>query len=127
MTVSQHYLAHTIERLARVVPVSYRRIFTGYGVYHHGVQFAIIVNDHLYFRADELSRTLYQAKGMTPFQPGAVERAESSFYQLPDDVLEDPTELIYWMRTAVEAADHGYDLEQDIPDVELPIRHLRQR
>lgn len=127
MTVSQHYLAHTIERLASVVPVSYRRIFTGYGVYHQGVQFAIIVNDHLYFRADDLSRTLYQDKNMTPFQPGAVERAESSFYQLPDEVLENPRELIYWMRTAVEAAQQGFDLEQEVPEIEAPIRHIRQR
>lgn len=126
MSVSQHYLAHTIERLARVVPVSFRRIFNGYGIYHQGVQFAIVVNDHLYFRADDLSRQLYQNKGMAPFQPGAVERAESSFYQLPDEVLENPAELIYWMRTAVEAAAHGYDLEQDEPLIDLPVRHLKR-
>jgi DNA transformation protein len=126
MSVSQHYLALTIERLARVVPVSYRRIFMGYGVYHRGVQFAIIVNDHLYFRADELSRQLYQNNNMPPFQPGAVERAESSFYQLPDTVLENPAELIYWMRTAFEAAQHGFDIEQDEPFVDAPIRHINR-
>jgi DNA transformation protein len=126
MNVSQHYLAHTIDRLASVVPVSYRRIFTGYGIYHHGVQFAIIVNDRLYFRADEYSRELYQSKGMAPFQPGAVERSESSFYQLPDDVLDNPAELVYWMRTAVEASQHGYDLEHDEPFNDLTVRHVQR-
>lgn len=128
MTVSQDYLAHTIERLANVVPVSYRRIFNGYGVYHQGVQFAIIVNDHLYFRADEMSRALYQAKGMLPFQPGSLERSESSFYQLPNEVLQNTAELMYWMRTAVEAAEHGYDdVEVETPGLDLPLRQLRQR
>lgn len=128
MTVSQDYLAHTVERLANVVPVSYRRIFNGYGVYHQGVQFAIIVNDHLYFRADEMSRALYQAKGMLPFQPGSLERSESSFYQLPNEVLENTAELMYWMRTAVEAAGHGYDdTEPETPGHDIPLRQLRQR
>lgn len=126
MTVSQQFLAQTIERLASVVPVSFRRIFMGYGIYYRGVQFAIIVNDHLYFRADELSRELYQNHNMAPFQPASIERVESSFYQLPKEVLENPAELVYWMRTAVEAAQHGYDLEQDETLVEAPIRH-RQR
>jgi DNA transformation protein len=128
MTVSHDYLARTIERLANVVPVSYRRIFNGYGVYHRGVQFAIIVNNQLYFRADELSRALYQAKGMLPFQPGSLERADSSFYQLPGEVLENTAELMYWMRTAVDAAEHGYDdAEQDEPKIDLLIRQLRLR
>lgn len=127
MSVSQDYLAHTIERLASVVPVSYRRIFTGYGVYHQGVQFAIIVNDRLYFRADDLSRELYQSRGMAPFQPGAVERGQSSFYQLPAEVLEDTAELVYWMRTAVEAAQHGNSFEADEPFPEIPVRHIQHR
>lgn len=126
MSVSQDYLARTIERLASVVPVSYRRIFNGYGVYHRGVQFALIVNDRLYFRADDHSCQLYERKGMKPFQPGSVERAESCFYQLPDEVLANPSELLYWMRTAVEAGMQGYDLEPDEPFVDIKVRHLRQ-
>jgi DNA transformation protein len=126
MSVSQHYLAHTIERLAQVVPVSYRRIFMGYGVYHRGVQFALIVNDRLYFRADELSRELYRNNNMPAFQPGAVERSDSNFFQLPDEVLDEPAELIYWMRTAVEAAQHGYDSEQDESVLAAPIRHINR-
>lgn len=126
MSVSQDYLARTIERLASVVPVSYRRIFNGYGVYHQGMQFALIVNDHLYFRADDYSCLLYERKGMKPFQPGRIESTESCFYQLPEDVLANPAELVYWMRTAVEAGMQGYDLEVDEPFVDIKVRHLRQ-
>ncbi len=126
MSVSQDYLARIIERLARVVPVSYRRIFHGYGVYHRGVQFAIIVNDQLYFRADELSCQLYERKGMKAFQPGSIGRAESSFYQLPDEVLDAPEELVYWMRTAVEAAQQGYDPEEEESLRDAMMRHRRQ-
>lgn len=104
MTVSTHFILHAVQCMATVAPISYRRIFNGYGIYHHGVQFAIVVNDHLYFRADDFSSSLYLAQKMSAFQPRTLEAVESSFFQVPDDVLNHPPELIYWMRISVEAA-----------------------
>jgi len=127
MTVSNHFLLHAVESMSHVAPVSFRRIFNGYGIYHHGVQFAIVINDRLYFRADDFSRTLYVAKQMTPFLPSTIENSESNFFQLPPDVLTHPAELIFWMRIAVEAAESGYSLEDDEPGVNIPIRHLKVR
>jgi DNA transformation protein len=127
MTVSNHFLLHAVESMSHVAPVSFRRIFNGYGIYHHGVQFAIVINDRLYFRADDFSRSLYTAKHMTPFLPSTIENSESNFFQLPDDVLAHPAELIFWMRIAVEAAQGSYSLEDDEPRVNIPIRHLKAR
>ena len=64
MTVSNSFLLHAVASMSHIAPISYRRIFNGYGIYHEGVQFAIIINDRLYFRADEASRELYLAKRM---------------------------------------------------------------
>lgn len=127
MTASNNFLLHAVESMSHVAPISYRRIFNGYGIYHHGVQFAIVINDRLYFRADESSRGLYLAKRMTAFLPSAVGVGESNFFQLPDDVLTHPAELIFWMRIAVEAAQGGYSLEDEEPSKQLPIRHVKLR
>lgn len=127
MTVSNHFLLHAVESMSHVAPVSYRRIFNGYGIYHHGVQFAIVINDRLYFRADDYSRSLYTAKRMTAFLPSTIETGESNFFQLPDDVLTHPAELIFWMRIAVEAAQGGYALEDDESRVDIPIRRHKLR
>ena len=127
MTVSNHFLLHAVESMSHVAPVSYRRIFNGYGIYHHGVQFAIVINDRLYFRADDYSRSLYISKRMTAFLPSTIETGESNFFQLPDDVLTHPAELIFWMRIAVEAAQGSYSLEDDEPRVDIPIRHFKVR
>jgi DNA transformation protein and related proteins len=127
MTVSNHFLLKAVESLSHVAPVSYRRIFNGYGIYHQGVQFAIVINDHLYFRADDYSRSLYVAKRMAAFLPSTIENSESNFFQLPDEVLAQPAELIFWMRIAVEAAQGGYSLEDDEPGVNIPIRHFKVR
>ena len=127
MTVSNHFLLHAVESMSHVAPVSYRRIFNGFGIYHQGVQFAIVINDRLYFRADDYSRSLYIAKRMTAFLPSTIETGESNFFQLPDDVLSHPAELIFWMRIAVEAAQGSYSLEDDEPGVDMPVRHLKIR
>lgn len=126
MTVSHAYLDRAIANLSRVAEVSYRRIFNGVGVYHRGVQFALIINDKLYFRADDDSRSLYMQQGMSAFQPRAAVQVESCFFQLPEQVLITPSELHYWMRIAVEAAKTG-DFRDDETTLETPIRHLRHR
>lgn len=128
MTVSNNFLLNAVESMSQVAPVSYRRIFNGYGIYHQGVQFGIVINDRLYFRADDYSRSLYIAKRMTAFLPSTIETGESNFFQLPDEVLTQPDELIFWMRIAVEAAQSGYSLEDDEPgSISIPVRHLKVR
>ncbi|MFO1389439.1 TfoX/Sxy family protein [Cellvibrio sp.] len=128
MTVSSSFLLSAVESMSQVAPVSYRRIFNGYGIYHQGVQFAIVIHDHLYFRADDYSRSLYIAKRMTAFLPSTIETGESNFFQVPEEVLNQPDELIFWMRIAVEAAQGGYSLEDDEPDsISIPVRHLKVR
>lgn len=126
MNVSHAYLDRVIAQLSHVAEVSYRRIFNGIGIYHRGVQFALIINDKLYFRADDDSRPLYLQRGMSAFQPRVAVQVESCFFQLPDNVLTQPTELQYWMRIAVEAAKIG-DFRDDETTIKAPIRHLRQR
>lgn len=124
MSLSNSYLDHVIACLSRATEVAYRRIFNGVGIYHQGVQFALIINNRLYFRADDYSRALYQQQGMAAFQPRGVQ-LQSNFFQLPDRLLEQPRELRYWMRIAVEAAGNNYSAEED-PSM-ASVVHLRAR
>ncbi len=126
MNLSHAYLDRIAARLSQVAEISYRRIFNGVGFYYRGVQFAIVINDRLYFRADEHSRPLYLQKGMTAFQPRAAVSVESCFFQLPSEVLDQPAELRHWLRIAVEAAQMG-DFRDDETNLDTPIRHLQAR
>lgn len=110
MAVSDHYLTGVLERLSQVAPVSYRRIFTGVGIYHRGVQFALLANDRLYFRVDDVSVQPYRDRGMPALQPEAALSSTNGYYQVPSEVLGQPNELLYWMRAAVEA----------VPQPEMP-------
>lgn len=123
MTITQAYIERAMTAMSRVDNVTYRRLFTGAGIYHRGVQFAFIVNDRLYFRADEYSRPLFEHKGMCAFQPRGTSKIDSTFYQLPSDILDNPRELKHWMRIAVEAAHKG-DFLDDETNLSTTIRHL---
>lgn len=128
MSLSQAYLERVLSCMSQVVKVTYRRIFNGAGIYHQGVQFAIIVNDQLYFRVDEYSRPLFEQKTMRAFQPRAI-NLQSSFFQVPEDILANPEELKHWMRIAVEAA-HAGDYRDDATNLdennlEAPLTQLQ--
>lgn len=126
MSFSHAYLDSVIAKLSRVAEVTYRRIFNGVGIYHQGVQFALIINDRLYFRADDHSRPLFIARGMHAFHPRAAVQVESCFFQLPSSVLNIPAELAHWMRISVEASHAGH-FSDDETALATRIHHLRQR
>ena len=119
MAVSKDYLAHAMECLARVVPVSFRRIFHGVGIYHQGVQFALIINDRVYFYTDSESRGLYERHAMSAFQPFGTQAFPFTFHQVPEDILNTPAELRYWMRTAVEVAQQASSFDEPIAEAEV--------
>lgn len=108
MSVNDHYLSHVLACLARVAPVSFARRFGGVVLLHRERGFGLIVGQQVYFRTDELSRSAYIERGLEPLQPDTVEPGlQSSYYRLPEPVLETPAELHFWLRAAVEAAMGG--------------------
>ncbi len=123
MSLNSPFVKHALDALNEVAPITFRRIFNGIGIYHKGVQFAIILQDQLFFRASEDSRCLFEAQRMPSFQPRGADLVESFFYQLPDDLLDKPDELKYWMRIAVEAAHQGEFLDDETSFV---VRYTKQ-
>ncbi len=105
MSCSQAYIERVLKALNGVDQVSHRWLFKGLGIYYHDTQFALLINDCLYFRTNPESRPLYQAQAMPVFQPDHAQHP-SDYCQLPDNLLEQPAELSYWMRIAIEAANY---------------------
>jgi len=67
MPVSAAYKSFIQDLLADFGPVSIRRMFSGAGVYADGVMFAILADDTLYLKADEVSARDFAAEGKGPF------------------------------------------------------------
>jgi DNA transformation protein and related proteins len=105
MSVSPSFRTFVVDQLSRIQPdIRTRSMFGGVGIYAGEFFFALIDNDLVYFKADATNRDRFVACGMGPFMPGGAGGEVMQYYQVPEDVLEDPEELRAWAGESIEVA-----------------------
>lgn len=105
MAVSVSYRDYIVERLAPLVPLRVRPMFGELGLYAGEVFFALIADDTLYFKVDASTRPAYEAAGMMPFAPYGAAAKAMPYFQVPEDVLDDPAALREWADQAIAVAE----------------------
>lgn len=99
------YLDYLRSQLALFGVVQFRPMFGAYGVYHQGVMFALVSDQVLYLKVDDSLVCDYQNKGLLPFSYTKKGKTVNlSYYQAPEDALEDPDELASWAARSFEVA-----------------------
>jgi DNA transformation protein len=94
-----------VDQLSGVVPsVRARPMFGGVGIYSGDLFFALIADDAVYFKVDASNRPDFEARGMEPFRPFGDTGGTMQYYQLPEEVLEDPDALRAWAEKALAVA-----------------------
>ncbi len=90
---------------ARVGPVTRERLFSGSGLRIDGELFGVILRGTLYFVVDDQTRPRFVDAGMGPFTYSrkTAQRKIERWYELPEDVLLDPSDLRDWVHAAVGA------------------------
>jgi DNA transformation protein len=105
MSVSPSFKTYVLEQLGRGVQgIRSRSMFGGVGLYGGELFFALIAEDTLYFKVDDSNRPAFEARGMGPFQPFGEEGEVMQYYEVPEDVLEDPETLAAWAEQAMTVA-----------------------
>jgi DNA transformation protein len=105
MPVTNSYRTFVLDQLNRAVPpVRARAMFGGVGIYAGDVFFALISDDVLYFRTDDATRAEFESLGMAPFRPFDEHGPVMSYYQLPEEILEEPEALRRWAERAIAGA-----------------------
>jgi DNA transformation protein and related proteins len=105
MSVSESFKSFVIEQLGRAVPrVRARNMFGGVGIYADDVFFALIAQDTLYLKVDELNRPDFEALGLGPFKPYGDDRETMQYFEVPAELLEDHDALRPWAEKAIAAA-----------------------
>ena len=104
-TVTKQFQDFILDLLAPLNPVA-RRMFGGVGLFHGGVMFGLLVRDTLYFRVDAATRERFERAGSEPFSYMRGERrvSLSAYYAVPEDLFDQPDELLTWARDAVTVA-----------------------
>jgi|ERR1035437_1594403 DNA transformation protein len=106
MSVSESYRTFLLDQLGRAVErIRMKSMFGGAGVYAGEYFFAIVDDDVLYLKVDDTNRPDFEARGMGPFRPFGEGGEVMQYYQLPEELLEDPDELKPWLEKAIGVAE----------------------
>ncbi len=105
MSVSPSFRDFVLEQLARTTStIRARSMFGGVGIYAADLFFALMADDTLYFKVDDDTRGEFVACGMGPFRQYGDAGEVMQYYEVPEDVLEDPAVLGEWVKAAITVA-----------------------
>ena len=86
--------------------VAVRRMFGGTGIFHQGLNFAVVIDGALRLKADEQTIGDFEAEGMKPWdytrKSGKV--ITMNYWQVPERLLDDPDEFATWAAKAFDVA-----------------------
>ncbi|PJZ23993.1 competence protein TfoX [Leptospira hartskeerlii] len=108
------FLTYVQDRLKVCGPLSYKNMFGGFGVYSGSQIFAMVIKDRLYFRVGQSNQAEYESAGMAPFtyagKDGKLVRV--SYWEVPEEVLEDDEDLVFWFRKSLAEANKASSLKK---------------
>ena len=98
--------AYVLDQLSGLDGVEAKPMFGGAGFYLDGVFFGILYKEHVYFRTSKATIPDYTKRKMKPFTPFEGKKGSSkTYYEVPVEILESPSDLVAWARKAATAAD----------------------
>ncbi len=108
MTGSDPFVEHCLDLLQPLGPVTLRRMFGGYGLFHERVMFALIAFEQLYFKVDAETEGTFAASDTQAFvYQGKTKPITMSYRSAPSQAMEEPESLLPWAHLAVAAARRG--------------------
>jgi DNA transformation protein len=85
--------------------VNVRSMFGGEGIYAGDQIIGLVIDDRLYLKTTERNRADFLAEGCEPFTyMRGKKRMATSYYTVPERLLDDPEEFGQWARKAQSAA-----------------------
>jgi DNA transformation protein len=105
MANSPDFVAHALDLLAPLGPVTARSLFGGHGVYLRGLMFALLDDDELFVKVDDLSRPRFLEAGCRQWTyPGPKGPVPGGYYRPPDEAHEEPEAMRPWAELGFESA-----------------------
>ncbi len=84
-----------VEKLKSIGGISSKRMFGGYGIFHHGKMFGIIDSKGQgYLKADTSNKEDFQEKG-------AHQHFKMPYYSIPEEIMNNQELLISWAKKSI--------------------------
>jgi DNA transformation protein len=105
MSDDREFASHIVDLLGPFGVVEAKRMFGGFGVFHHGLMMGLISDASLYLKADQQNSARFEEEGMTRFSYFKKDREYYlSYYQAPDAFFDDQDDTMRWASMAYAAA-----------------------
>jgi len=105
MTAGPQFVDYAMELLGPFGTVAARRMFGGHGIYLDDLMFAIVHDESLWLKTDEINRAEFEAQGCDAFTIVRNGKpATFGFHRAPVDALESSAAALPWARSAYAAA-----------------------
>jgi len=99
------YIEFLKEVFEQFGPITSRKMFGGYGLYHNGLMFALVADDTLYLKTDAENAGYFEEEGLAPFEFNKNGKLiKMSYHQAPDVIMDDRELAAIWARRSFEAA-----------------------
>ncbi len=103
--MSTEFASYLHEVFSHFGTIQVKRMFGGFGIFHQGLMFGLVIDDILYLKADAESKTAFEKRGLAPFEYDRGEKIiKLSYYQAPEEIFDDFEEAIFWANLAYNAA-----------------------
>ncbi|MCW8962831.1 MAG: TfoX/Sxy family protein [Gammaproteobacteria bacterium] len=101
----KEFAAYVVDLMRSVGPVSARGMFGGHGIFLDGLMFGLIANSVLYLKADKETEEDFRSQGLEAFTYNKKGKEyKMSYFQAPEEALEDVEEMSFWANKAYGAA-----------------------
>ena len=101
----REYVAHIVDLLQFIGPVESKSMFGGFGMFLEGLMFGLVAGNELYLKVDTQNLQDYEDLGLQAFSfEKNVRQFKMSYYQAPEEAMEDAELLSDWASNAYDAA-----------------------
>ena len=108
MTAGNEFVQYVLELLEPLGGVSAKAMFGGFGMYCRGMMVALIADETLYLKVDNVNRPDFEAQKLEPFRYQKKDTVIAmSYYQAPPEAMEESDLLCEWVEGSYQAAVRG--------------------
>jgi len=103
--IDNEFVSYVVELMQPLGPVRAKSMFGGHGIFLEELMFGLIANNTLYLKADKETENEFKAKDLDAFTYNKIGKEfKMSYYQTPEDTLEDSEKMNVWANKAYSAA-----------------------
>lgn len=108
--LEKEFVSYVVDLMQSIGPVRAKAMFGGHGVFLDELMFALVADNILYLKVDKDTENEFKDRGLDAFayqkkgKETSYKVIKMSYYQVPEEALEDSEEMNLWANKAYSVA-----------------------